>query len=204
MQLGYSRRAFEEKFGISAATLQAWEDGKYETPVKGIARYIEALYRAGLATTQDWFMDGTGIPPRLIGSVAKNIEYSQSVKKNEDLSEDEIILREVTFFEQINNNPMIIMVSDDTMEPVFSVGDYVGGNLVSGQYASKYIGTLCIVKLDTGEIYARKLKFGSRNDLYNLVSINLDTNLSHAFLLDCRIISLAQIVWHRKTEYINE
>src|SRR5690606_1826698 len=99
-----------------------------------------------------------------------------------------------------NRDPLIIMISDDTMEPVFSIGDYVGGNLMAGTYASHYIGSFCIVKLDTGEVVIRKLKSGSQNNLFNLISINLDSNLENAFLLDCKIDKVAQIVWHRKNE----
>ena len=202
--LGCSRRAFEEQFGIPAATLQAWEDEKYEIPVKGLVRFIEALHKAGLETTQDWFVRGTGFPPQLMANQEQNITPSQIFNEGINLSEDEIILREVSYFEQINRNSLVIMVSDDTMEPIFGMGDYVGGNLVPGKFAFQYVGTICIIRLKNGEIYVRKLKYGSKTDSYNLVSINLETNLDHAFLLDCKIATLAQIVWHRRNEKINE
>lgn len=204
MQLGYSRRAFADKFGISGATLQAWEDGKYDIPLKGIARYVDALYKAGLATTQEWFINGIGLPPRPVGTHLQDINNTDNFINSDILSEDEIILREVAFFEAINNNPAIIVVSDDTMLPVFEIGDYVGGNKVSGKYAAQYIGTFCIVTLNTGETFVKKIKFGSINGLFNLIGINLDSDLETTFLPDCQIYELAQIVWHRKVERITE
>jgi len=76
--------------------------------------------------------------------------------------------------------------------------------VISGKYASKYVGTLCIIMLETGETYIRKLKHSSRNNLYDLISINLDSNCEYAFLLNCKISTLAQIVWIRKNERIKE
>ena len=200
MQLGYSRRAFEEQFGISAATLQAWEDSKYNISTKGLLKYINALHRAGLITSKEWFLSGVGLPPRPLCNNLQPIASSKFIDMK--LSEDEIILREVTFFESINQNPIIIVVSDDSMHPFFDVGDYVGGSMVQGNYASNYEGTPCIVSLNSGEIFLRKIKYGSQKGLFNLISINTDSNHENLFLLDCKINELAQVVWHRKSERI--
>lgn len=203
MQLRLSRRAFEEKFGIAATTLQAWEDGKYEVPLKGIHRFIEALHKAGVTSTQEWFLNGAGRPPKIVTNIGNSLLPTKQ-DKDEELLEDEIILREVNFFETLNPSPFIIVISDDAMEPIFSVGDYVGGNMMPASYASNYLGSLCIVKMETGEIVIRKLKSGSQNNLFNLLSINLDSNLENAFIVDCKIDKLAQIVWHRKNERISK
>lgn len=202
--LGCSRRAFEQKFGIPAATLQAWEDEKYEISTKGLTRLIQALHKAGLATSQDWFIRGIGTPPQFLAADEQSMAPSEIFNDKKNLSEDEIILREVSYFEQINSSPLVIMISDDTMEPIFGVGDYVGGNLVSGKFAFRYVGSFCIIRLTNGQTHVKKLKYGSRENLFNLVSINLETSSDHAFLLNCKIATLAQIIWHRKNEFINE
>ncbi|MBA2653009.1 MAG: helix-turn-helix transcriptional regulator [Tatlockia sp.] len=201
--VGLSRRAFEQELGIPAATLQAWEDDKYEISTKGLIRLIEALHKVGLATSQDWLIRGIGTPPQFISTNEKAIFPTPVFEKEKNLSEDEIILREVSYFELINNSPLVIMISDDTMEPIFGVGDYVGGNSVSGKFAFRYVGSFCIIQLTNGETYVKKLKYGSRENMFNLVSINLETRSNHAFLLNCKIATLAQIVWHRKNEIIN-
>lgn len=202
MQLGYSRKDFSENFGIPAPTLQAWESGKYEISIKGISRFVDALQKAGLATTPDWFLHGSGAPPRLIENISHSLLKKQFDVFDSDLTEDEIILREVTFFEQINPNPMIIVISDDTMEPIFGIGDYVGGNLVPGKYAPRYVGSICIVGVDNNIFYVRKIKQGSNPNQYDLVSININSTAKDCFLLNKEISSLAQIVWHRKNERI--
>ena len=49
------------------------------------------------------------------------------------------------YFESINLNPMIVMISDDTMLPMYEIGDYVDGILGSGIWARQYIATQCII-----------------------------------------------------------
>ena len=199
MQLGFSRKAFEEKFGIPAATIQAWEDVKYPVPLKGVSRFVEALSKAGLIASKEWFVSGLGSPPR----PALLPSNSNSNPPEDELTEDEIILREITYFESINKTPIITMLSDDTMKPIFELGDYVGGNIISGEFASQYIDTICIVILNSGETFVRKLKKGTAKGLYNLFSENVNTNEENAFITNCKIHELAQVVWHRKTEKVH-
>lgn len=189
MQLGFSRREFAAKCGFSAATLQAWEDGRYPIPKKSMVKYVKTLFDCGLITSPEWFMKGEGLPPRPINKLSIS-----------SIAEKDTILREINFFETENKNPIITMLLDNSMWPFFGEGDYVGGKLVSVDYAEKYIGTFCIVKLVTGETLVRKLRPGSEEGRFNLISTNLDTNATHAFLLNCEIQELAQVIWHRKIE----
>lgn len=187
MQLNFSRRKFADICGFSAATLQAWEDGKYPVPIKSIVKYVEALYSCGLITTPEWFIKGEGLPPRPI-----NISTCQINSKKET------ILREINFFERENSNAIITTIHDDAMMPYYAKNDFVGGILVSVEQAEKYLGAICIITIDSGETLVRKLKPGSEASCYNLISSNLDTNVPSAFLLNCKIQQLAQVIWHRK------
>lgn len=189
MQLGFSRREFAGKCGFSAATLQAWEDGRYPVPKRSIVKYVQTLFDCGLITSPEWFLSGDGLPPRPISA------YSHS-----SIAEKDAILREINFFESENKNPIITVISDDSMLPFFAIGDYVGGKLVSADYAERLIGTFCIIKLVTGETLVRKLRPGSEEGRFNLISTNLETNIPSSFLLNCEIHQLAQVIWHRKVE----
>jgi transcriptional regulator with XRE-family HTH domain len=186
-QLGFSRREFGGICGFSAATLQAWEDGKYPVPVRSIVKYVDSLLHCGLVTTPEWFVKGEGLPPRPISAPTLKIR-----------SKKEIILREVLFFEKENENSIITTISDDSMLPFYDIGDFLGGIIVPIQEADKYIGSICIATISSGETLVRKLKRGSEDKRYNLISTNLDTNAYSAFLLNCQITQLAQIIWHRK------
>jgi transcriptional regulator with XRE-family HTH domain len=189
MQLGFSRREFADKCGFSAATLQAWEDGRYPVPKKSMVKYVKTLFDCGLITSPEWFINGEGLPPRPVNKLSLNC-----------IAEKDAILREINFFETENKNPIITVITDDSMLPFYSIGDYVGGKLVPVDYAERYIGTFCILLLTTGETLVRKLSAGSEDGRFNLISTNLDTNAPSAFILNGEIVQLAQVIWHRKIE----
>lgn len=189
MQLGFSRREFADKCGFSAATLQAWEDGRYPVPKKSMIKYVKTLFDCGLLTSPEWFIHGEGLPPRPINKSSLD-----------SIEEKDAILREINFFETENKDPIITVITDDSMQPFFAAGDYVGGKLVPAHYAEKYVGTFCIVKLASGEIWVRKLRPGSEEGRFNLICTNLDTGASPVFILNCEIEQIAQVIWHRKIE----
>jgi transcriptional regulator with XRE-family HTH domain len=195
MQLGFSRREFAERSNFSAATIQAWEDGKYPIPQKSLAKYVDALLKVGLISNTEWFISGDGLAPRPI-----NRPLPEDERSNIYLSKEESLLREISFFEKENENAIIISVTDDSMLPFFEVGDYVAGKIVSGHKACNFINNLCIITITTGETYIRKLRPGSNEESFNLVATNIDTDVSPAFLVDCKIHKIAKITWHRKIE----
>lgn len=196
MQLGFSRRQFAEQFEFSSATLQAWEDGKYPVPHKSILRYVNALLGAGLVTSLEWFTQGTGLPPRPKEILCRDPVTNDTIRCS--LPEKEAIHREISFFEKLNHNSIVVAIPDDTMLPFFQAGDYVGGNVLPGEQAKKCIGSFCIVTTSTGETLVRKIKYGSKEGSYHLVSTNLDSNIDSAQVLNCSIEKIAQVVWHRK------
>lgn len=197
MQLGYSRKKFAEKYHFSSATLQAWEDGKYTAPLKGIVKYINALDDAGLASSVDWFIHGVGVSPRpkekSIGPSTEHhaLEPYSSLRK-QSINDDS------SFFEQSNPNSILVSITDDTMLPFFSPGDFVGGYFISKDIVGQYIGSYCIVIIATGVILVRKLKLGTKADHFTLVSTNLDSEVDTAFLTNCELQKIAPITWHRK------
>mgnify|MGYP001027671188 CR=1 FL=1 len=189
MQLGFSRREFADKCGFSAATLQAWEDGRYPVPKKSMVKYVKTLFDCGLITSPEWFIHGEGLPPRPINSSSST-----------SLTEENTILKEIHFFEAENKNPVITVITDDSMLPFYGLGDYVGGKWVPVDYAERYVGTFCIVNLASGETLVRKLRPGSEAGRFNLISMNVDTRASSAFLFNCEILQVAQVIWHRKVD----
>lgn len=58
-----SRRAFSKKTGISASTLQSWEDNKALLTNKGAKRLATAFNKLGVLVSPDFFMTGKGLPP---------------------------------------------------------------------------------------------------------------------------------------------
>lgn len=191
MQLGYSRKKFAEKYNFSSATLQAWEDGRYMVPLKGIVKYVRALGEAGLVSSADWFLHGVGVSPRPKDNLA-HLSHSNGVSHPSANNED------TSFFENSSQNSILVSITDDTMVPFFDPGDFVGGYFITKDNVNQYIGSFCIAIIATGEILVRKLKYGSKAGCFTLVSTNLDSDVDTAFLTNCDLQKIAPITWHRK------
>ena len=184
MQLGLSRKGFEKQTGISANTLQSWESGKNQLTNKGANKLFLALKKLGLNCSVEWLLYGEGLTPRINASEA------------ESWQEDERILKEVMFFESNNPSSIVYLVRDDSMQPYYELGDYVAGSVRSSSQAEKLIGSNCIVTLDSGITLLRRLSQDNQ-ERFNLYSTNLETKVENAFVMDCHIQRIAQVIWHR-------
>src|SRR3990167_7645884 len=112
-----TRREFENKYHISANTLQGWEQGKNPLSKKGAKRIIEALKVEGLMCTLEWLMYGKGLPPRpfeMINHPLSKTSDPSSAITEANMSEESAIYEELQTFRTHNRNPIIITVSDDT------------------------------------------------------------------------------------------
>jgi transcriptional regulator with XRE-family HTH domain len=186
--LGLSRKILEDRFHISVNTLQAWESGKNALTGKGAKRLNEIFIRLGLLCTEDWLLTGNGQTPTLFEDI--------SVLPNE-MSEDICILREIEAFKAINPDSVVVIVHDNGMEPIYSIGDFVGGNKKVSSHIENLIGENCIIETFQGDTFIRKLLKGSKEQFYNLVCINIITD-QQPIIPDIKIRYAARIVLHRK------
>ena len=188
--LGLSRKGLEDQFSISVNTLQAWESDKNTLTDKGARKLNSIFIRLGLLCTEDWLLTGNGQTPILLQDV--------STLPNE-MNEDICILREIEAFKAINPTPIVVIISDNAMEPLYSIGDFVGGNKKIDLQIDGLIGQCCIIETFQGDTLVRKLLKGSKEQLYNLVCINIATHLQPV-IPDVKIRSAAKIILHRRKE----
>ena len=186
--LGLSRRELEERFLISSNTLQAWESDKNTLTDKGAKKLNNIFIKLGLLCTEDWLLTGKGEVPILLHDVSPLLS---------EMNEDICILREIEAFKAINPNPIVVIINDDGMEPIYFIGDFVGGNKKTDLQIDSLIGENCIVETFPGDTLVRKLIQGSKKQLYNLVCTNIATH-QQPIIPDVKIKSAARIVLHRK------
>ena len=191
--LGLSRKGLEEGFHISANTLQAWESDKNILTDKGAKKLNKAFIKLGLLCTENWLLTGTGEVPILL--------QNTSNLPNE-MNEDICILREIEAFKAINPNPIVVIVNDNSMEPIYTVGDFVGGNKKTDFQIESLIGENCIIETYHEHTLVRKLLKGSQKQLYSLVCINIATN-QQPIIPDVKIRFAARIILHRKKDQPN-
>lgn len=192
--LGLSRKEIEERFHISANTLQSWELGRNILTTKGAKRLSTFFVRQGLLCSDSWLLTGEGQLPKLL-------EGSESLPQT--LTEDLVILSEIEAFKAINSDPVIIIIRDDSMEPVYNFGDYVAGNKRVGNDIARLVGTHCIVETGQGDTFVRKVLLGSKRSLFSLACIN-NYSQTQPIIPDVKLRYAAQIIWHRTKEVLLE
>ena len=188
--LGLTRKLLEDRHDISVNTLQSWESDKNSLTEKGAKKLSEVFVRLGLLCTEDWLLTGKGQIPILLQDI--------SALPNE-MNEDLCILREIEAFKALNPDPIVVIINDDGMEPIYSIGDFVGGNKKTNQQIEDLIGNNCIIETFQGDTMVRKLLKGSKEQSYNLACINITTN-QQPVIPDIKIRFAARIVLHRKKE----
>jgi transcriptional regulator with XRE-family HTH domain len=197
-----TRREFEKKHQISANTLQGWEQGKNPLSKKGAARIVESLKKEGLICSEKWLLTGEGMPPRsyesLHSTLQEDIADNNHTLIEQNLKEEEIIYKETQLFKQNVANSIVINITDNTMEPYFSCGDYLGGIRISNNRISDYVNHICIVELENNLILPRYLQKSPSEGRYTISSTNPKATTPPLNYYNTKVIAIAPIIWHRK------
>lgn len=185
----FSRKELTRKHGISASTMQAWEEGKSGglTP-KGARRIIMALRSEGLSCTAEWLLKGIGQSPYLVEQLYAGEQATDGFEA------------ELNFFRQNHEDAIDMQIVDDSMYPVYQLGDIVAGKKKIGENIASAIGHRCIIETQAGDILCRKLLKGSKAGCYHLQSENLNTTVQAPFCYNVDVVSVATVIWHRKMQ----
>lgn len=196
-----TRRQFEEKHHISANTLQGWEQCKNPLSPKGARRIVAALKEEGLLCSAEWLLEGKGIPPRsyeTLNAGLSDVAQLNSALTQHNIEEEQLIYQEIQLFKQHNPHAIVMNVTDDAMEPYYSVGDYIGGLRVCNNDISRYTNSLCIIELENNLIIPRFLQKNHSEGRYNISTTNPKTSASPLNYYNMKIVALAPVVWHRR------
>lgn len=204
-----SRSEIQNKHKLSEATLKAWENGAAKITEKGLKRCINIYRKEGVVLSKEWVMTGEGISPKLSVDIGKyfasDLQYplrneegkiqEQSTKYKKD--DTTRMVREASYFKESYPSSVILMVTNDDMEPVYQIGDYVGGIFRYGENIKEALKRDCIIRLKTGEDMLRRLFEGNINKHYNLACINPLPTSEEPILFNIEIEAAAPIIWHR-------
>lgn len=194
-----TRKEFCEKHGFNLHTLFSWEAGKYLVRRPSLEKFCKALASEGVFCSAEWLLEGTGEGPTRI-SAQKNIaEPKDGPRPNraQDASEEEKrIHAEIRTFQagykKAKQEAVVIQVADSAMSPSYESGDYVGGRLLKGDALKALLGKICIVEIGLQNFVVRRLgKDGRRVAL-------VAADPLEAILSFDKILSAAEIIWHRK------
>lgn len=188
--LGLSRLTLQEKYDISLHTISSWENGRLTLSQKGADQLSKLFIKLGLMCPATWLLCKNDERPYFLDDASA---YTDK------LGENLCVLREIEAFKTINPNPIVIMVSDDGMLPRYEPGSYIGGNLRTGDEIKNLIGTNCIIKTKSDDLFFRRLLPGQSESTYALTCLNPSTN-QEPIIMNLKIVAAAQVVWHRDIE----
>jgi HTH-type transcriptional regulator, cell division transcriptional repressor len=192
-----TRKAIEEKYAISANTIQSWESGKAGgLTERGAQRIIPLLQREGIYCTVDWLLHGIGIPPQISNP---QFEIHEAPAKYH-LSEDTVIIKELLAFKNNYENSIDMIVNDDGLALHYKPGDYVAGIGRTKQLIASLIGSDCIVQTVNNEVLLRRIKSSQKPGFYELMCTNLVTAVERPMLYEQELICAAPVVWHRRRD----
>lgn len=199
MMAGLTRNLFGSKYNLSTSTIQSWEDGRAGGLTRRGANLVVTLFRQeGLYCTPEWLLFGIGNPPRAAHS---NYAVLREQSPTYHLaSEETAIMKQLKVFKEYNKGTVNLLIKDDGMAPSYKPGDYVAGKIRKGSKIQELIGLDCIVQLSSRQILARRIRRLKPNGLYDLICINLSTQIDFPVLYDQEIRFAAPITWMRRTD----
>lgn len=195
-----SREKMEEKYGVSANTIQSWEAAKAGGLTrKGAERIISAFHQEGISCTIEWLLYGVGASP-MLRTAERLIIHERPESPYTALPEDKAIIQELQTFRTLNKAAIDILIGDNGMFPFFKPGDYVAGKRHTGTDIKNYLGQNCIVEISTNEILLRRIQSCNQHGLYTLACINPDTSVRLPTLYEQKLLSAAPVIWHRRPD----
>jgi transcriptional regulator with XRE-family HTH domain len=202
MMAGLSRKALEDKYEVSASTMQSWEDAKAGgLTEKGAKRAIEVFRQEGIRCTIDWLLYGIGLPPQLSDKLfQQQIRLHESPEDRVEITEERAIVNELLAFRQHNPDAVEFIVPDDGMMPLYYKGDYVAGKRRYNEAINNVLDMDCIIETKENEVMLRRLKTGSKTGLYTLICLNPNANVAEFALHDREILCAAPVIWLRRKD----
>lgn len=202
MMASLSRKCMETRYGVSAGTLQGWEDGRYGGLTrKGAERFLRALKEEGVNCSLEWLLEGRGLGPQVSDRLYELKTAPAGIEIHRSQHEEAAAVRdELLFFRHRHPTAVDMVVLDDGMSPWFHVGDTVAGNARFNAEVEQVIGHDCIVETKNGDVYLRHIERGSHHGCYNLMCKNPDTTALHPMLYDVEISYAAPVIWVRRPE----
>lgn len=186
-----SRTAFCQRYGISGASLKAWELSITSIRTSSLEKLVKAFQRANVLCSREWLQDGTGSPPHKLPSRLSSNAGNKSRIQGGDL------FAEVEFFLQNNPGSLAFQIPDETMQPFYDPQDYVGGILVEDRREIRNNNPYILV-LSSGDKRVQTLFYEVSSQQYILSSTNPLHQKNQTLLKDDQILEIYDIIWHRK------
>lgn len=196
---GIADRTLEQlalAYNISISCLAKWERGQLRISERNAPKILNMLASEGVMCSQEWLLHGIGNPPAVsTGSIFFQKDNAELISSSPDISPELAMFNEIEFFKRNNRNAIVRTVPDESMAPVFSMGDFVGGIEIPADKYRLANGDYCIIELMNNQIFIRR--FFIRKGKITLVA-NAEAVEMYTSSLDSGIKRVCPIIYHRK------
>jgi len=190
-----TRKELFEKYDLNPNTVRSWEQGANLLTDKKADALVSVFNQEGINITTEWL---------LYGEDPGFVNKSGLADKNQDLKDvlnirgDLKIVEEVNYFLDNNLNSISSMITDNSLFPLFCVGDYVGGIKVSGKTLLELVGEFAIITTDDERVLVKKIFTHKEKNNFLVGNINPYANSNEPNHFTCTIRSAAKITrhWH--------
>lgn len=181
---------FANLLNYATPTITQWEKNPLNgLSEKGARNIIEVLKGTEVVCDLNWLLHGQGIPPFIRSENQVIAKYQQELLSlSSGIDSITYTNNEIERFRTFVPNAVIMEVPDDSMEPLYSAGEFVGGKELRDKALQQALGKVCIVKVSENQTLLRKLFKDEKNpEKYRLACVNqraaVETVLSNVNVL---------------------
>lgn len=200
---GLTLEELSSKYNFGVSTIKYWECAKNNgLSSKGAKKIILAMQREGIYCSYMWLIYGVGLPPQFL-----DVHYYRGAKVSNEIEEikqsayedEKSIEHEIAGFCKNIPNAIALTIFDDGMEPLYSIGDSIGGRRLYHDDLTKTVDKNCVVETADHQLLCRRVAQGGDPGNFNLYCINPSTLSNPPHLYEVKLLSAAPIsrVWKR-------
>lgn len=191
--IGLTIIEFANLVKIGESTIRQWEQGKASgLSSKGAYKIWAALLNQEIDFTADWLMTGQGATPQFQQAAASD-SVEPCFSTTVIIQETKLIRVEIDRFLKSSYRSIVVTIQDNAMEPLYTIGDTVGGNCLENKHFNMMAGHCVIVKTEQHDILVRKITKSEEAGCYNLYSINSSTTVVPPILSNQKVALVAPI-----------
>jgi DNA-binding transcriptional regulator YiaG len=203
---GMVTHTFGRLCGIGRTTVSSWEQGINPLTERGAEKVVHAVRKEGIRCTTLWLLHGIGEAPKIVEQDKLSKLNYQTLTPVETPSLEEIqtsykgsdLEKEIELFKATYPEHLIYRIQDDSMQPIYREGEWVGGVRLSQEALDLAHGMDCIVQLKNGLLIVRRAKIESLGALkLSLYGINAEVSVEHPpmrHMIASQIVALAPII----------
>lgn len=183
--LGFTRKEFGLRYGVSETTLYKWEKGVVGITLKNASRFLSLAQDSGIHFTVDWLLHGHGTGPQTFmpGPPLEATTLDPHLQ----------FLKATQALKAIYPNVVSLVVDDHSMEPDYSPGDYVFGVPKPLEAIRTLLDYPFIVETQDHKRRLRRITI--HQGQYHLYATNLGVKKTAPVELNVSILSAAVVIW---------